>query len=670
MPGGVLTSAQGTALDFMLKKLATILLGKEKDPLSKETRKHIALISIMAWIGLGADGLSSSCYGPEEAFVALGAHPTLSIFLAMSMVVTVFVISLAYVQIIELFPNGGGGYRVAGNLLGPKAGLVSGSALIIDYILTISISVASGVDALFSMLPLHWMPYKIYAAFFLVAVLVLLNMRGMKESIKVLAPIFIGFLVTHLFIIVYGVAMHSNGISNIVPSAVNEANSMGNSVGWLFTISLLMRALSLGGGTYTGLEAVSNNVHTLAEPRVRTGKWTMFYVAFSLAVTAAGITVLYLLWHVQRETGKTLNATTFHAITQSWVINGISVGDYFVPILLVLEAGLLFVAANTGFLAGPAVMSNMASDSWLPKLFSSLSSRLVTQNGVVLMGITATLALIITGGRVDVLVVLYSINVFVTFSLSMLGLCKHHINKHGFMGLLKLRGIISVVGLIVCSGILVVTLYEKFTHGAWMTIFITSSLIIACYYLHRHYRYVELKLQKFEDKYSFADGESSSITPPMHLDPTKPTAAIIVTESYSAGMYCLEEIEKLFHGAFHNFIFIGVGEISSDHFSEEDKMRQLRRDVKKTLKNYVSYCKLHDKPATYFLSYGTDVVDELTKSAGKVLKEYPNTVFFGIRLLFDSNFPFMRLLHNQNAYILQRRMHLLGKNMIILPMKV
>ena len=134
------------------QKLQTMLFGPARDPLSPETRQHITLVAFFAWVGLGADGLSSSAYGPEEAFKALGTHVHLSLYLALATAFTVFLISLAYNQVIELFPSGGGGYKVATALLGPYAGLVSGAALIVDYVLTIAISVASGVDAVFSVL--------------------------------------------------------------------------------------------------------------------------------------------------------------------------------------------------------------------------------------------------------------------------------------------------------------------------------------------------------------------------------------------------------------------------------------------------------------------------------------------------------------------------------------
>src|SRR2546423_10071596 len=187
------------------KQISEALLGTALDPFSKKTRQHIALVAFLAWIGLGADGLSSSCYGPEEAFLALGEHTHLALYMAAATGLTVFVIAVGYNQVIELFPSGGGGYKVATNLIGPYTGLVSGAALIVDYMLTIAISVASGVDALFSLMPVGAQPFKLATEIGMVVVLLVLNLRGMQESIKVLLPIFLGFFVTHVLLIGYGV---------------------------------------------------------------------------------------------------------------------------------------------------------------------------------------------------------------------------------------------------------------------------------------------------------------------------------------------------------------------------------------------------------------------------------------------------------------------------------
>ena len=162
-------------LSTPLASLRELLFGKPKDPLDPKVFHQISLVAFLAWVGLGADGLSSSAYGPEEAFLALGEHFYLALPLALLMAVTVFVISASYSQIIELFPTGGGGYLVATKLLGAKAGLVSGAALVVDYMLTITISIAASADALFSFLPPPYGPYKIVAEVFFIFGLIFLE---------------------------------------------------------------------------------------------------------------------------------------------------------------------------------------------------------------------------------------------------------------------------------------------------------------------------------------------------------------------------------------------------------------------------------------------------------------------------------------------------------------
>src|SRR5579864_7251876 len=140
-------------------RLKHYLIGDPLNPFNPNILRHVSLIALLAWIGLGADGLSSSCYGPEEAFIALGHNTHLALYIALATAITVFIISLGYNQVIELFPSGGGGYKVATQLLGSHIGLISGAALIIDYVLTIAVSVASGTDQFFSMLPSSFLPY-------------------------------------------------------------------------------------------------------------------------------------------------------------------------------------------------------------------------------------------------------------------------------------------------------------------------------------------------------------------------------------------------------------------------------------------------------------------------------------------------------------------------------
>src|SRR5688500_7160249 len=211
--------------------LKTILFGKPKDPLDPRVFHQVSLVAFLAWVGLGADGLSSSAYGPEEAYLALGDHYFLALPLAILMATTVFVISASYSHIIELFPTGGGGYLVATKLLGPKIGLLSGSALIVDYMLTITISVASAGDQIFSFLPasVHWL--KLAIEFGLIVFLIYLNLRGTKESVLFLLPIFLLFVVAHIFAISLGILPRASEIPSVASityqSTIGDIQGMG-----------------------------------------------------------------------------------------------------------------------------------------------------------------------------------------------------------------------------------------------------------------------------------------------------------------------------------------------------------------------------------------------------------------------------------------------------------
>ena len=651
-----------------LSKLYRRLLGAELNPLDLKTRQHVALAAFLAWVGLGADGLSSSCYGPEEAFRALGVHTPLGLYLALATALTVFIIALAYNQVIELFPTGGGGYRVASKLLGPHAGLVSGSALILDYVLTIAISAASGMDALFSLLPAGAVHVKLPTEIGLVLLLIFLNLRGMKESITFLLPIFVGFFVTHALLIVYGILEHAERIAAIIPNTLAETSQLSHELGWVFVAALFLRAYSLGGGTYTGIEAVSNNVQSLAEPRVRTGKLTMLYMALSLAFTAGGIILLYLLWQAKPVEGQTLNAVVFGSIIGSTSWGSGWAGNAGLWLVLAFEAGLLFVASNTGFLGGPAVLANMAADSWVPHKFRYLSTRLVTENGILVMGVAALAILIGTAGSVALLVVLYSINVFLTFSLSLAGLCIYWWRQRGLQDHWVRRLALSAVGLAVTFGILIVTLVEKFMEGGWVTVLITSLVILLGLVIRGHYEMTKRRIRKVDEV--FAGVPFGSVVTPPKPDPAQPTAAFIVSSSRGGGLHALMWVQRMFPDHFKNFIFINGRAVDSHSFGGPEEMEAMKLEANAALSYFVNYCNSKGWAAKSYLSFGTDPIDEVTRLAEHVLTEFPNTIFFTSKLIFESDNLFIRLLHNQAPLVLQRRFHLRGMQMVILPMKL
>jgi amino acid transporter len=383
------------------------IIGAPRDLNEPSIFHKFSLIPLLAWIGLGADGLSSSSYGPEEAFRALGPHTYLALLLALATAFTVFVISYAYSRIIEHFPHGGGGYIVATHTIGPTAGIVSGSALLVDYVLTITVSLASCSDAIFSFLPMHYHMFKVPFAVFLIVFLIVMNLRGAKESVTILAPIFLVFIATHILLLGYGIGTHISGAKAIVEELhVDLIKDMGT-IGFIGIMALFLRAFSMGGGTYTGIEAVSNSMQVIREPKVPNGKRTMLYMALSLAIMASGLIVCYLLFGIRPTSGRTMNAILADGIFTSWPLGGT-----IAMITIFSEGALLMVAAQAGFIGGPRIMGNMAIDLWLPRRFAALSERLTMQDGVMLMGISSLALLFYTKGAVSTLVIMYSLTSF------------------------------------------------------------------------------------------------------------------------------------------------------------------------------------------------------------------------------------------------------------------
>ncbi|HJV81711.1 APC family permease [Noviherbaspirillum sp.] len=647
-------------------KIREIVLGKALDPMKSETRHSLALVAFLAWVGLGADGLSSSAYGPEETFRALGEHSHLGLYMALATAITVFIIALAYNQVIELFPTGGGGYRVATRLVGPYLGLIAGCALILDYVLTISISVAAGVEALASLLPLGFQPYKVWSEAFFVAVLIILNLRGMKEAIRILLPVFLGFVVTHFTLIVFGIFSHAAHLPELVPNTLTETKALASNIGWISVAGMLLLAYSQGGGTYTGLEAVSNNVNILAEPRVHTGKMTMIYMALSLAFTASGIILLYLLWDAKPVEGQTLNASTFRAIIASIGLSDWT-NNIVLTLVLAFEAGLLFVAANTGFLGGPAVLSNMAADSWVPHKFRYLSTRLVTQNGILVMGIAALAILLWTGGSVTLLVVLYSVSVFLTFAISLFGLCLYWWQHKDQRYWLR-RFLLSLIGFVICAGILLVLLVEKFTAGGWAAAVIIGAIASLCIYIRNHYRDTKEAIHSVDQV--FANQPFGSHVGPVEPNPQDQTAVFIVGSSRGGGLHALLWVQRMFPGHFKNFIFVNARTVDAHAYGGEGAVEHMRAEANATLKYFVDFCHSHGMASAAYLGFGTDVVDEVTKLCETINKEYPSSIFFTSKLVFEHDNWFTRLLHNQAALAIQRRLHFESLQMVILPMKV
>ncbi len=659
------------AVNKAFKKVKTFFLGGARDFTDHRIFHQLALSAFLAWVGLGSDGLSSSCYGPAEAFKALQGHPTLGIFVAIGTGITILIIASSYSHIIELFPHGGGGYLVASKLLSPELGVISGSALLIDYILTITISIASGADAIFSFLPIGYIGYKLWFAVFGVLVLLLLNLRGIKEAVMPLVPVFLLFVFTHAVVIVYAVISHMGNFSMVYHETGRELTNSFHTLGLFGVLFLVLKAYSLGAGTFTGIEAVSNGLPVLRDPKVATAKKTMKYMAISLSVTVMGLMLAYILFDVRDTPGKTMNAILFESLTASW---GGFYGVGFVWITLFSEAVLLFIAAQTGFLDGPRVLANMALDKWLPTRFAMLSDRLVTEKGILVMGFASLVMMLASNGSVDFLIVLYSINVFITFTLSQLGMVKHWWEQRGTEKQWFKKLMINGIGLTLTTFILISVLILKFNEGGWVTIVITGVLVLGAFFIKNHYNktYATLKRLDVIVEAAVLSGSDvhDSTTPAPAYDQKAKTAAILVNGFNGLGLHTLFSVFRLFGTTYKNYVFVEIGSIDAGNFKGADEIENLGSFVRNETSKYVDYMNDHGHYAEAYYSIGTDVVDEVNKLVPAIREKFPDIVFFGGQLVFTNESLMDRWLHNYTVFAVQQNLYVHGIPFVILPVKV
>jgi hypothetical protein len=625
-------------------------------------------------VGLGADGLSSSCYGPEEAFRALGSHTYLAIGLAAAVTATIFIISQAYCRIIERFPHGGGGYVVASKMLGEKAGVVSGCALLIDYMLTITVSIAAAGDAFFSTMP-ELIGWKVPLEVVLIVVLVILNLRGVKESILVLLPIFILFLLTHVVLIVGIIGGNLQKAVGLGHQTVAQFHADLHGIGVWGILLLLFYAYSLGAGTYTGLEAVSNGLPLMREPRVETARRTMRYMAWSLSLMAAGLLLGYLLVGVGSVAGKTLNAVLAEQFA------GAGTGArLFVVLTLLSEGALLIVGSQTGFIDGPRVLANMALDRWVPSYFAVLSDRLTIQKGILLLGAASIVTLVSLHGDVHILVVMYSINVFLTFTLSMLGMLRAEVQdrrqakkqnrtaerKQTAPPLSRL--LLFAGSFLLCASILTITVFEKFGRGGWVTLTLTGCCILLSLSIHRHYGRVSRALRQFQGLESVVDAIASET--PASPDPARPTAVFLVSAYGGTGVHLVLSVLRDFPNLFHNLVFVSVGVVDAGHFKGENEIAALAERTRQQADQYVALARRLGYPAKALTMVGAELVADAEKLCLSARQEFSQVKYFLGQIVLTPERWYHRLLHNHAAYAIQRRLQLHGQTVIIYPLMV
>jgi len=389
----------------------------------------------------------------------------------------------------------------------------------------------------------------------------------------------------------------------------------------------------------------------------------MAYMSTSLAVTAGGILLCYLLLNVRPVLGKTLNAVLAEGVFGGWTI-----GPLLALITIFSEGALLFVAAQTGFVDGPRVMANMAVDYWFPHRFASLSDRFTIQNGVLLMGGASILLILYSRGSISTLVVMYSINVFLTFSLSELGMSRFFIKNRHKEEEWKKHLPVHLTGLTLCLTILIVTALEKFKVGGWLTLVITAAVIGLCYLTRSHYQKVRRGVRELDDLLT-----SLPVRGPANPDPVDPgemTAIQLVNGYNGFGVHTMLTIIKNFHGLYRNFIFVSVAEVDVGSFKSSDALDTLKRNTGEALQKYVDLARKLGLAADYRFDLGTDIVETASNLCETVARQFPKSAVFAGQAVFRRAGMLQKLLHNETAFAIQQELRWKGIMTIVLPIRI
>jgi amino acid transporter len=444
-------------------------------PLATSQLIEERLTKVKALAVFSSDNLSSSAYATEEILLVLILAGTgalvISIPLALAISLLVIVVATSYTQTVQAYPNGGGAYIVAKDNLGTTPGLVAGSSLLVDYVLTVAVSIAAGVAAITSAMPgLH--DFRVELAVGFVALITLANLRGIRESGTLFAIPAYFFVVSLSALILTGLARMALG-HDLEAAAPPHPIEPGTQAVGLF---LILRAYASGSAALTGIEAMSNGVPALKPPEARNAVITLFWMAALLTFFFLGLTIL------AHELGV---APSEQMTVVAQVAQGVFGKNILFYLVQAATAIILILAANTSFADFPRLSSVMANDRFMPHQFMFRGDRLAFSNGIIVLGAASALLLIVFSADTHALIPLYAFGVFVGFTLSQAGMVVHwrRYPKPGSRVSLLMNGF----GAVATGVVAMVILYSKFTGGAWITVTAIAVITVLCAAVHRHY---------------------------------------------------------------------------------------------------------------------------------------------------------------------------------------
>jgi amino acid transporter len=457
------------------------LIGK---PISSEREEHERLTKLKALAVFSSDNISSSAYATEEMMrvlvvAGIGAF-SLVMPLTLVIVAVLAVVATSYRQTIRAYPNGASSYIVASDNLGPPVGLVAAGALLIDYTLTVAVSVSAGVAAITSIVP-GVIPFRVYLAVAIVALLTIGNLRGVRESGTIfMAPTYL-YIVAILGLIGFGLIGIVTGIvGDYAPPpgwAAQESSGLG-----VLGLLLVLRAFSSGAVALTGVEAVSDGVPAFKPPEWRNARTTLTAAAVLFATLFLGISFLVSWFGILPDPDE-------HQTVLSLLARHLTGDGPYLVLVQVATALILTLAANTSFADFPRLSSFLARDGFMPRQFGFRGDRLAFSTGIVALAALAVVLLIVFQASVSALIPLYTLGVFVAFTLSQTGMVRRWWvrREQGWRRGLLINGL----GAVTTAVIVVVVAVSKFLAGAWLVMILVPVLVALMWAIHVHYRRLE-----------------------------------------------------------------------------------------------------------------------------------------------------------------------------------
>jgi amino acid transporter len=459
-----------------MARVRAIVFGR---PLSNEEEIGERLSKRKALAIFSSDAISSSAYATEEILRVLvlagAAALLLSVWVAVAISILLAVVSLSYRQVCRAYPNGGGAYVVARTNLAPIFGLIAAAALLIDYVMTVSVSTAAAIAQIQSVVPAVY-EYRIEIAFVAISLITIANLRGLRESGNIFAiPTYL-FLALALGIVGIGVVRIISGDAVPVPAEPDAVPFGGEVVGFL----LLLKAFAGGSVALTGVEAIANGVPAFKPPEARNAANTMTAMAVLLGVLFVGLTIVAVQFGLRptEEGGPSVVALSARVIYGD--------GSILYIAFAASTALILFLAANTSFNAFPRLAAILAEDGYMPRQFSFRGDRLAYSWGIVLLAAIAFLLLWAFGGDTHSLIPLYSVGVFVCFTLSQIGMVRHWLSERSSGWRWRLG--INALGAVLTAVVLFVVTTEKFVDGAYLVVILVPSLVAMMLFISRQYR--------------------------------------------------------------------------------------------------------------------------------------------------------------------------------------